>query len=91
MFLLPLKSIEFYTFNHSFQHTFAVVFIVRAFDNLGLAFVLVEVLDEAVVVVVVPATDGASSSVPESNFSGGENIALILFNLSAPQLFFKNS
>lgn len=70
-------------------------FIVRAFDNLGLAFV--EVLEEVVVVVVVVAlavvvdVDGPSSSVLASDLSRASSNALTLFNLSAPQACFKNS
>ncbi len=84
--------------NHLLQHTCAVFFIVRAFDSLGLAFVLVEAFEEeAVVVVVVVAptvvfdVDGASSSALVSDVSRASSNALTCFNLSSPQACFKNS
>lgn len=58
-------------------------FIVRAFDNLGLAFVFVSV--------VVEVVGASSSSVLLSDLSRASSNALTRFNLSSPQACFKNS
>jgi hypothetical protein len=72
-------------FNHLLQHTFAVVFIVCAFDNFGLDFVLV------VPAVLLDATGASSSVLLVSDLLRASMYALTLFNLSAPQVCFKNS
>jgi hypothetical protein len=62
--------------------------MVRALDNFGLAFVLVVVF---FVLAVLVDTTGASSSVLVSDVSRASRYAFILFNLSGPQVCFKNS
>ena len=51
------------SFNNSFfEHTFAVVFIVRALDNFGLALLLLELVEEDAVAALLVDTVGVSSS-----------------------------
>ena len=76
------------------HHTFAVVFIVRAFNNLGLVEVFV---DEAIVVRVVSVlattldVSDESLSALVSGLSRASSNALTFFNLSSPHACFRNS